>query len=497
MTTSEDNAAVEPANLRRNVLSLGQATFSSIANQGPGTSVAVNFAFAALFAGSGLPLTMVLALIATLFLANTLGQFSRHLSSAAGFGQYVSRGLGPKAGFFTAWSALLYGILFPATNSVLVSWFVSDQIAAATGWRIPWEAICVLLIGAMWIIAFRGIAGSAKTALILGALEIFVFVGLAVALIVKAGHHNSVTPFTHSPSPFGLAWGMIFGFLSFSGFEGVASLAEETKEPRRYVGRAAFMSVAITGVFFVLLAYAGEVGWGINKMNGPGSGVFSANPFAYGTLASMIWGPAHWIILFIVLNSNFAAGLAGMNFAARYMYSLGRIGVLPKRLGEIHPTHRTPATAIHTMGVLSLVLGIGLGMWWSPVLAYGFLATLFTFAWILTFSMANVALPFFYRKEQRSEFKVVRHAVLPVLATLALIPAVISPLLPYLPQFKAAGPVAIQVVATVPLVVLWSAVGVVWARRMRREKAVAVATLGRDYDAPIAAPMTSGTLGET
>ena len=479
------------------MLSLGQATFTSIANQGPGTSVAVNFAFAALFAGSGLPLTMVLALIATLFLANTLGQFSRHLSSAAGFGQYVSRGLGPKAGFFTAWSALLYGILFPATNSVLVSWFVSDQIAAATGWRIPWEAICIILIAAMWLIAFRGIAGSAKTSLILGALEITVFVGLAIALIVKAGHHNSVTPFTHSPGPFGLAWGMIFGFLSFSGFEGVASLAEETKEPRRYVGRAAFMSVAITGTFFVLLAYAGEVGWGINKMNGPGSGVFSADPFAYGTLASMIWGPAHWIILFIVLNSNFAAGLAGMNFAARYMYSLGRVGVLPRRLGVIHPTHKTPATAIHAMGLLSLALGVGLGMWWNPVLAYSFLATLFTFAWILTFSMANVALPFFYRKEQRNEFRAFKHLILPVVATLALIPAVVSPLLPYLPQFKAAGPVAVQVVATVPLVAVWSAVGVVWARRMRREKAAAVASLGRDFDTPPVTPATSVSLGET
>jgi amino acid transporter len=466
------------------VLSLRQATFTSIANQGPGTSVAVNFAFAALFAGSGLPLTMVLALIATLFLANTLGQFSRHLSSAAGFGQYVSRGLGPKAGFFTAWSALLYGILFPATNSVLVSSFVSDQVAAATGWRIPWELICIVLIGTMWFIAFRGIAGSAKTALILGALEIAVFVGLAIVLIAKAGHHNSVTPFTHSPGPFGLAWGMIFGFLSFSGFEGVASLAEETKDPRRYVGRAAFMSVGITGAFFILLAYAGEVGWGIGKMNGHGSGLFSSDPFAYGTLASTIWGPAHWIILLIVLNSNFAAGLAGMNFAARYMYSLGRVGVLPKRLAEIHPVNKTPATAIHIMGVLSVVLGVGLGMWWHPVLAYSFLATLFTFAWILTFSIANIALPFFYRKEHRSEFRVFKHVVLPVVATLALIPALVSPLLPYLPQFKAAGPVAVQVVATVPLVAAWSAVGVVWARRMRREKAAAVASLGQDYDRP-------------
>jgi amino acid transporter len=103
-----------PGRLKEGVLSVPDAVFTSIATQAPGGAVALNFFFAALFAGAAFPLAVVVSLVATLFLASTLSQFSRHLSSASGFGIYAARGLGPRAGFFTSWSALFYGLLFPA-----------------------------------------------------------------------------------------------------------------------------------------------------------------------------------------------------------------------------------------------------------------------------------------------------------------------------------------------------------------------------------------------
>lgn len=80
----------------------------------------------------------------------------------------------------------------------------------------------------------------------------------------------------------------------------------------------------------------------------------------------------------------------------------------------------------------ALVLSIGLGTWWGLTIAFGFLATAFTSGWILMFGMANIALPFFCLKEHRADFSVIRHIVFPVVGTIALVPALFAPVLPFL-----------------------------------------------------------------
>jgi amino acid transporter len=132
------------------------------------------------------------------------------------------------------------------------------------------------------------------------------------------------------------------------------------------------------------------------------------------------------------------------------------------------------------MGVITLILSLGLGSWWGPSLAFGFLATAFTYGWILMFIMANVALPFYYRKEHAGEFSMLKHVVFPAIGTIALIPALVAPVLPYFPAFSAAGPVAWQLVATVPLTVAWAIVGAILARTMNQKKAAQVAMLGME-----------------
>jgi amino acid transporter len=235
------------------------------------------------------------------------------------------------------------------------------------------------------------------------------------------------------------------------------------------------------GLIYIFMAYAGIVAWGVDKINGSGAGQFSADSFAYGTLAHSIWGPLKWIILIAILNSTIACSLAALNFTVRYFYSLGRLNLLPTAFGRVHPTHGTPHISIHTMAIISLVLSLGLGSWWGTTLAFGFLATAFTFGWIIMFATVNVALPSFYRKEHPAEFSTVKHIVFPLIGTVSLIPALAAPLLPLLPQFKSAGPIAWQIVATVPLTALWVVIGVVMARRMRGEKAERVARIGDDH----------------
>jgi amino acid transporter len=388
------------------------------------------------------------------------------------------------------WCALFYCVLFPAEVVVLISQVITNLVNPALGINIPWQAVDVVFIAIIWYVAWAGVKGSARVVIVTGTIEIIIFLVLGVLLTVKAGGNNTLQVFTPTTGTFGIAWGLIYGFLSFTGFESVASLAEETRNPKRNVGRCAVFALIAVGIFYIFLAYAGVVAWPGGKLNGGSTpDFFSGNSFAYGALAKDIWPPFQWIVLLAIANSVIACALAALNFAARYFYSLGRLELLPKRLGDVHPTHRTPSVAIHTMGAITLVLSLGLGSWWGPSLAFGFLATAFTYGWILMFIMANVALPFYYRKQHAGDFSMVKHVVFPAIGTIALIPALVAPVLPYLPAFSAAGPVAWQLVATVPLTIIWAIVGAVVAHTMSQRKAAEVAMLGAEPD--VAAPATT------
>lgn len=465
MTSMSPDADHGGPRLRDNAVGTTDVVFTSIANQSPGTSVALNFSFAVLFAGAALPLSLVVALIGTLVLASTVVQFSRRLSSAGGFGYWVARGLSPRWGLVTSWTAAFYGLLFPAETTVIMGTVLHNQLAAVNI-NLPWWFYNVALLAIVTSIAYAGVRGSARVAIVLGVVEITIFVILGILLVSKGSTHNSISVFIPSTGIIGLTWGLIYGFLSFSGFESVASLGAEAKNPHRTIGRSAFLAVLGVGVFLVFLGYAGVVGWGQNHLTGSGSGALFANDvFPYGTLASRIWQPLHWFILFSVTTSTIAVCLAATNFAARYVLTLSRERVAPSALGHIHRRFQTPSTAILFVFAVSVMLSVILGDLWGPTLAFTFLATAFTFGWIFMFAFANAALPFFYRRHHPAEYSTVKHVILPIIGTVLLIPAFVSPLLPLLPRFKAAGTVAPQIIATIPLVVVWVAIGVVLSYR--------------------------------
>jgi amino acid transporter len=88
--------------------------FQSITHMAPAAAVAFSIIVGAQFAAGALPLGVLLALIACLFVASSIGQLAKHLPSAGGFATYTSRGLHPAVGFMVAW---LYSL---AEKQVLV-----------------------------------------------------------------------------------------------------------------------------------------------------------------------------------------------------------------------------------------------------------------------------------------------------------------------------------------------------------------------------------------
>ena len=84
-------------------------------------------------------------------------------------------------------------------------------------------------------------------------------------------------------------------------------------------------------------------------------------------------------MILAVANSAIANANAGANAATRVGYSLARIGLLPRALASIHPTHRTPYVAVHVQAVGGIVLAVVLGFaTGGPISAFALLGTMAT-----------------------------------------------------------------------------------------------------------------------
>src|SRR6184192_1888087 len=95
------------ARLERDAIGLAPVLFQSITHMAPAAAVAFSIIFATTYAGGSTPLAVVLALVACLMVAISIGQLAKHLPSAGGLYTYSARGLHPTVGFFVAWGFML------------------------------------------------------------------------------------------------------------------------------------------------------------------------------------------------------------------------------------------------------------------------------------------------------------------------------------------------------------------------------------------------------
>jgi amino acid transporter len=268
---------------------------------------------------------------------------------------------------------------------------------------------------------------SARTGTVLGALEILVFVVLAVWLIVKAGSANTGSVFTLHYATLkgykgfsGVVAGSIYTILAFIGFEAAAPLAEEARNPRRTIGIAVVTSCLVIGLFYVLGTYAGDVFFGPGQFEALGA-LNGGSPWIQ--LARDVWGIG-WVIAFLaILNSTFANGNAGTMATTRTWYAMARVGVLPRPLAATHPKYRSPYVGVIVQFVLTLAVGIPLGVHFGPVTTFALLATILTGIMVAIYIVFNLSCIMFYARHQRSEFNWFLHLVVPVVGIIAFLPA--------------------------------------------------------------------------
>ena len=203
-----------------------------------------------------------MALAACTFCAVAIGQLATHIPSAGGLYTYAARGIGPKAGFLVGWFYVAFGVFLPGSLLILGGWFVDGFLDRETGFAPGWWFWGPIFARRHLLrLTFFDVRMSAKATVILGAVEIAVFMLLGAYMIVT--ETNSSAPFTPSEGADGWAGifqGAVFAILAFIGFEAASALGEEAKNPRRTVPLGVIGSCVLVGLFYVFMTYSWNVG---------------------------------------------------------------------------------------------------------------------------------------------------------------------------------------------------------------------------------------------
>jgi amino acid transporter len=456
-------AAASPPQLRREAVGLREVMFQSITDMAPGAAIAASIPAGVAFAGGDLPLSVVLALVACMLTAFSIGELARHLPSAGSLATYTASGLHEGLGFLVAWGYTLVALLIPPLvllqlGFTIASTFNSEWSSYPANLWWPWTIAGALIVA---LAGYYGVKTSAGLGTILGAFEILVFVVLAFMFIIHAGGNNTLKVFgtSYTPSGFkgltGIIGGSVYSILAFGGFEGAAVLAEEAKDPRRTIRRAILGATLGIGLLYIFTTYAVDVAFGPANF----TNFSSAGASSWVGLAKSLYG-AFWVLVFLaIVNSTIANANAGVNVSTRTGFAMGRIGVFPYWFARLNPRHRSPYIGIAIATAFSILISLLLGLHYDPETAFAMIGTAAVIILAAIYIIVNAACMGYFLRRRREDFQPIAHIVIPILGMLAFIPAWLAAA--GLPVFSFIAKLPAPISYAGPGVAVWMVLGII------------------------------------
>ena len=271
--------------------------------------------------------------------------------------------MGPHAGFLAGWALFGTYLSFTAASTAEAGTFGVAFFQESGIWpSIDWVLIALVAAALIAVLAYGDIRVATRSLLGfegISVILIIILMGIIVAtLIGGSGPKGQTITLDAFKVPGGVslsavASASVFGFLSFAGFEGAASLGEETTNPLREIPRAIRTAVIASGIFYILCILVQTWGFGANAS---GAKAFAGSAAPLGDLAKSYAGSGMSEAIDLGATvSAFASGLGAATAGARILFALGRDTVLASVLGRA--SARTGAQA----GALTVVLAIGVG----------------------------------------------------------------------------------------------------------------------------------------
>jgi amino acid transporter len=308
--------------------------------------------------GAGVPAAFAFAGVTLLCFSVGYAISARRTGGSGGFYASIADGLGRPAAVGGGWTAV---VSYNCATIGLVGalGYFTSLVLADHGMHVSWEWCCAVGLAAVAVLGYRDIAISARVLMVLMLGEIGILAALDVAVLIRHGIHALPgTSFSwHVATGHGVGVSLMFAFVSFIGFESAALYGKEAKDPKRSVPRATYIAAVLIAGFYALTSWEAVGALGAGKVRATAGSQLGDLFF---TIGDDYLGRAGSTVLQIMLcTSLFAATLALHSAANRYTAVLADDGLLPRRLGRLHPTYASPHRASMVQVVISAAAVVG------------------------------------------------------------------------------------------------------------------------------------------
>src|ERR687893_35285 len=321
--------------------------------------------------GRAVPLAFALATVGVLLIAWTFVRLTQRFNHAGSVYGFVGATLGPRAGVISGWALMgtytFYGVVTSTAAGIFGAEFL-DALGIWTnqpGWA-PFLVGSIALAG-VWALAVSNIREGTRVLLVIEATTVGLILIVCVVILFKLATGTAPNGNTLDFSVFSVPGGtttsavflgVVFGFLSFAGFEAAATMGEEAQEPRRDIPRAIPGVAIFGGLYYVFVTAVEVMGFGTDAR---GIENFTASGSLLGDLGSQF--VAGWVGELITIGaaiSAFGCTLACIVGATRLLYALSRDEVGPAPLGAVSFRSGVPARSTATVAIGAYVI-IALG----------------------------------------------------------------------------------------------------------------------------------------
>jgi amino acid transporter len=368
-TTTAGPTGTPPEPGLRRTLNVWQAVGLSMALMAPSMAVNINPQAAEPSVGRAVPLAFLIAAVGVLLVTYVFVRLCQYFNHSGSVYAFVGATLGPRTGVVAGWGLIGTYVFYGVTTSSVVGIFGISFLQRVGAWPhpptdAPFILTAVVLVLACWLTVASVRRGTNVLLTVEGATVGLILTVTAVVLVrlivgdAPAGHRFTLSVFSVPPgtAPSALFLGMVFGFLSFAGFEAASTLGEESLNPNRDIPRAILGTTLFGGVFFVVVTAVEMMGFGTTAA---GVGAFGGSSSLVGDLGGRYLSP--WVGNLVTLGatvSAFGCCLACTVGSARLLFAMSRDGFGEGGLGRIS-RRGTPARAAVVISVtMAFILGL-------------------------------------------------------------------------------------------------------------------------------------------
>jgi len=397
---------------------LGVAAMGAVM-MSPALGIYGNFGPMAQTAGKTTPLVFLLALLATLPTAICYALISREIPSSGSAYTWLWEAISPAVGIWIGWLLAGFFVIVVFLQPLLFGLFFND-LMRSLGFNAGYGMFVLgfLLSTAIVVLfTYRGVEVSEKGSTIDLIVQMVLVAALAITIIVVLALKGKLdfTPFLPSSLPQGmpgLSMALIFGILSFTGFNVITNLAEETRNPRQTIPLAVVAACVVVGLYWVIISWAYVISIPIETV----VAAVRADVIPVVPIAREYWGIGN---IFIILTGMFAAlgvYLATVIGSSRVIYAMARDGSMPEIFSRLSPKYKVPTHALNLTFILTLIfvliptglLGIyNTYIWWGKAVVFFALAT---------YVFVCLANPIFYLRFRREKFNIFWNGIMALLA---------------------------------------------------------------------------------